>query len=82
MTNFERVKKFMQTFGQEIKGKPCFPDEKITSLRYELIQEELKETSPVEPQLPRSNVALPSEVDAVNMGQPEQEEPQLEFEAD
>ncbi len=43
MTNFERVKKFMQTFGQEIKGKPCFPDEKITSLRYELIQEELKE---------------------------------------
>ena len=43
MTNFDRVKKFMETFGQEIKEKPCFPDEKITSLRYELIQEELKE---------------------------------------
>ena len=43
MTNFESVKKFMQTFGQEIKEKANFPDEKITSLRYDLIIEEVKE---------------------------------------
>ena len=43
MTNFESVKKFMQTFGQEIKEKANFPDEKITSLRYDLITEEVKE---------------------------------------
>ena len=43
MTNFESVKKFMETFGQEIKEKASFPDKKITSLRYELIKEELEE---------------------------------------
>ncbi len=43
MTNFEKVKKFMQTFGQQIKEKAEFPNEKITKLRYELIEEELKE---------------------------------------
>ena len=43
MTNFERVKMFMETFGQEIKEKACFPDEKITALRYDLIKEELNE---------------------------------------
>ena len=43
MTNFKSVKKFMETFGQEIKEKACFPDEKITSLRYDLIKEELDE---------------------------------------
>ena len=43
MTNFESVKKFMETFGQEIKEKACFPNDKITSLRYELIKEELDE---------------------------------------
>mgnify|MGYP001262426472 CR=1 FL=1 len=43
MTNFESVKKFMETFGQEIKEKAGFPDEKITSLRYDLINEELDE---------------------------------------
>ena len=43
MTNFECVKKFMETFGQEIKEKTEFPDEKITSLRYDLIKEELNE---------------------------------------
>ena len=43
MTNFESVKKFMQTFGQEIKEKANFPDEKIISLRYDLIIEEVKE---------------------------------------
>ena len=43
MSNFERVKKFMETFGQEIKEKASFPNDKITSLRYELIKEELDE---------------------------------------
>ena len=43
MSNFERVKKFMETFGQEIREKASFPDDKITSLRYELIKEELDE---------------------------------------
>ena len=43
MSNFERVKKFMETFGQEIKEKASFPNDKITSLRYELIKEEMDE---------------------------------------
>ena len=43
MTNFEKVKKFMETFGQEIKEKAQFPNEKITSLRHDLIKEELDE---------------------------------------
>ena len=43
MTNFERVRKFMETFGQEIKEKAQFPNEKITSLRHDLIKEELDE---------------------------------------
>ena len=41
MTNFESVKKFMETFGQEIKEKAEFPSDKITSLRHDLIKEEL-----------------------------------------
>ena len=43
MTNFNRVKKFMQTFGQEVKYKAEFPEEKIVKLRSELIKEELDE---------------------------------------
>ena len=43
MTNFESVRKFMETFGQEIKEKASFPKDKITSLRYDLIKEELDE---------------------------------------
>jgi predicted HAD superfamily Cof-like phosphohydrolase len=43
MTNFESVRKFMETFGQEIKEKAQFPNEKITSLRHDLIKEELDE---------------------------------------
>mgnify|MGYP001164283228 FL=1 len=43
MTNFESVKKFMETFGQETKEKASFPNEKTTSLRYDLIKEELEE---------------------------------------
>jgi len=43
MTNFESVKKFMQTFGQEVKTKADFPNDKITKLRLDLIGEELSE---------------------------------------
>ena len=43
MTNFESVKKFMQTFGQEVRIKPSFPNDKIISLRLDLIREELSE---------------------------------------
>tara|TARA_B100000123_G_scaffold73171_1_gene52441 strand:+ start:52 stop:423 length:372 start_codon:yes stop_codon:yes gene_type:complete len=43
MTNFEKVKKFMQTFGQEIKENAEFPSERITKLRTDLIDEELSE---------------------------------------
>ena len=43
MTNFENVRKFMKTFGQEVKEKAGFPDDRIISLRYDLISEELNE---------------------------------------
>ena len=43
MSNFDHVKKFMQTFGQEVKKNAEFPDEKIIKLRFELIKEELDE---------------------------------------
>ncbi len=43
MTNFQKVKKFMQTFDQEVKSKPSFSTEKINNLRYSLIKEELEE---------------------------------------
>ena len=43
MTNFENVKKFMQTFGQEVKTKASFPNDKIINLRLDLIREELSE---------------------------------------
>ena len=43
MSNFQSVKKFMQTFGQEVKNRAEFPNEKITKLRYDLIREELEE---------------------------------------
>ena len=43
MTNFQKVKTFMQTFGQEVKSKPSFGTEKINELRYNLINEELEE---------------------------------------
>ena len=43
MSNFQSVKKFMQTFGQEVKDKTEFPDKKIVQLRYDLIKEELEE---------------------------------------
>ena len=43
MSNFRSVKKFMKTFGQEVKEKAEFPNDKIVSLRYDLIREELEE---------------------------------------
>ena len=43
MSNFNSVKKFMKTFGQEIKDKPALPEKKTVELRYELIHEELME---------------------------------------
>ena len=43
MTNFQKVKTFMQTFGQEVKSKPSFSSDKINELRYNLIREELQE---------------------------------------
>ena len=43
MSNFKNVKKFMQTFGQEVKDKIEFPSEKIVQLRCDLIKEELEE---------------------------------------
>ena len=43
MSNFEKVGKFMKTFGQEVKNEAKFPEEKIVKLRYDLILEELEE---------------------------------------
>ena len=43
MSNFDKVKKFMETFGQEIKEQADFPNQKIQDLRYDLIKEELEE---------------------------------------
>ena len=45
MSNFNDVKNFMNIYGQEVKTKPSFPDEKIVQLRYDLIKEELDELS-------------------------------------
>ena len=43
MSNFKKVKTFMETFGQEVKTKPSFSNNKINNLRYDLIKEELEE---------------------------------------
>ena len=43
MSNFNKVKTFMETFDQEVKTKPSFSTDKINSLRYDLIKEELEE---------------------------------------
>ena len=43
MSNFTKVKTFMETFGQEVKTKPSFSTDKINKLRYDLIKEELEE---------------------------------------
>ena len=43
MTNFEKVKLFMVTYGQEVRTKAGFSDQKTNKLRIELIKEELEE---------------------------------------
>ena len=43
VSNFERVREFMTTFGQEVKTVPEFPSEDIQKLRDELIHEEFNE---------------------------------------
>ena len=43
MSNFNKVKTFMEIFGQEVKTKPSFTTDKINGLRYDLIKEELEE---------------------------------------
>ena len=42
-TNFDHVREFMTTFGQEVKKTPELPDEETRKLRLELIAEELEE---------------------------------------
>ena len=43
MSNYFKVKEFMQKFKQEVKSKPSFPDDNIIKLRINLIKEELLE---------------------------------------
>ena len=43
MSNFTDVKIFMETFGQMVRTKPNFPDDKTMLLRLDLIKEELSE---------------------------------------
>ena len=43
MTNFEKVRVFMKTYGQEVKKKAGLSDAKTNKLRIDLIKEELEE---------------------------------------
>ena len=43
LTNFEKVKEFMDAFGQEVVTKPEWPNAKTMELRIDLIEEEVKE---------------------------------------
>ena len=43
MSNFNKVRIFMKTFGQEVKNKPSFSTDKINKLRIDLVKEELDE---------------------------------------
>ncbi len=43
MTNFEKVRLFMKTYGQEVRDKAGFSDAKTNKLRIDLIKEELEE---------------------------------------
>ena len=43
MSNFLKVKIFMDTYGQEVKSKAEFPNKNIVNLRLNLIKEELEE---------------------------------------
>ena len=42
-TNANKVKQFMEAFGQEVKDKPEWPDEDTVNLRVDLIEEEYDE---------------------------------------
>ena len=42
-TNFDKVRLFMEAFGQEVKLKPEFPDAETRKMRLDLIEEELEE---------------------------------------
>lgn len=43
MTNNEKVKQFMETYGQLVRTNPEFPDRDTIHLRIDLIEEELEE---------------------------------------
>ena len=43
MSNFNKVKAFMNTYGQDVKENAEFPENKIVQLRIDLIEEELNE---------------------------------------
>ena len=43
MTNFEKVRVFMKTYGQEVKDKAGLSDAMTNKLRIDLINEELEE---------------------------------------
>jgi predicted HAD superfamily Cof-like phosphohydrolase len=42
-SNFDMVERFMDSFGQEVKTKPEFPNNDTLALRLELIEEEVRE---------------------------------------
>ncbi len=39
-TNANKVREFMESFGQEVKKEPQWPDEDTLNLRLDLIEEE------------------------------------------
>lgn len=41
--NYDKVKQFMQTFGQNVSNTPSWPSLEVQQLRYDLIAEELRE---------------------------------------
>mgnify|MGYP000637954395 FL=1 len=43
MSNFNKVKAFMNTYGQDVNEKASFPEDTIVQLRVDLIEEELNE---------------------------------------
>jgi predicted HAD superfamily Cof-like phosphohydrolase len=43
MSNFNKVKVFMNTYGQDVNEKASFPEDTIVQLRVDLIEEELNE---------------------------------------
>ena len=43
MSNFNKVKAFMNTYGQDVNEKASFPEDAVVQLRVDLIEEELYE---------------------------------------